>query len=60
MYDCVRSEKKQGWENLRCEDCKDSLNADVCCNFLLLIGCAKHKKNDEWELRLFRDENQNT
>ena len=33
LCDCIRSEKRQQWEFLRCKDSNDLLTADACSIF---------------------------
>ena len=60
MYDCIRCEERQEWEFLRSKDCNDSFSKDPCSKFFPRICCAKHRKHDEREPGLFKEEFQCT
>ena len=56
LYDCIRSDKSQEWEHLCSKDCNDSFTADACRNFFPRTCCAKLRKHDRREHRLFKEE----
>ena len=45
VENCIRSEKKAEWEQLRSKGCTKSFLADAVGNFFPRICCDKHKKN---------------
>ena len=56
LYDCIREEYKVVWEIMRTEDCKDDFRANSTTNFFPRKCCTEHKKHDEREPGLFKEE----
>ena len=56
LEDCTRPEMKTEWKQMRSEDCSDSFTADAVANFFPRRCCDKHKKHDEREPRLSKQE----
>ena len=54
LYDCIQ-ESKTEWELMRTEDYSNDFTANAT-NFLPRTCCAKHKKHDEREPCLFKEE----
>ena len=53
LYDCIQPEKRDIWEKIRENDCKDSFKADAESNFFPRTCCSIHKKHDKPEPGLF-------
>ena len=43
LYDCIQPEKRDIWEKIRENDCKDSFKADAKSNFFPRTCCSIHK-----------------
>ena len=53
---CIRPEMKAEWERLLSKVCTDSFTADAFANFFRQKCCDKHKKHDNREPGLFKEE----
>ena len=56
LYDCMQPEKKDIWEKLRENDCRDCFKADTKSNFFRRTCCSIHKKHDKLKPGLFKEE----
>ena len=56
LYDCFRQEKKDDYEKMRKNDCRDSCRADSKTNFFPRTFCSVHKKHNKREPGLFKEE----
>ena len=56
FYDCIQPEKRAAWEKMRENDCRGSFKADAKSNFFPRTCCSTHKKYDEREPGLFKEE----
>ena len=56
LEDCIRPEMRAEWQRLRSNDCVDSFTADAVANCFPGTCCVKHKKHDNREPGLFKEE----
>ena len=56
MEDCIQPEMKTEGERLWSKDCSDSFTAVASGNLFSRISCDKHKRHDEREPGLFKEE----
>ena len=56
LTDCVQSEMKAEWENMRSTDCDHGFSGDTSGNFFQRTCCAKRKKHDKREPGFFKEE----
>ena len=56
LYDSIQLEKRDIWEKLRENDCRDSFKTNAKSNFFPRTCCSIHKKHDKREPGLFKDD----
>ena len=56
LEDCIRTEMRAEWQNLRSIDCVDSFTADAVANFFPRTCCVKHKQHHKRNPGLFKEE----
>ena len=56
LKDIILPEKRNGWEAIRSRDCTDSFTANATGNFFPRTCCTAHKKHDNRESGLFKEE----
>ena len=56
LYQCIREECIIEWEVMRTKDCKDDFTANATTNFFHRTCCTEHKKYDEREPGLFKED----
>ena len=56
LVDCIRTEMKAEWEQLRSKDFTDSFTAAAVGNFFPRMCCDKHKKQEKRESGVFKEE----
>ena len=52
LYDYIQSEKRDIWEKLRENDCRDSFKADAKSNFFPRTCCSINKKQNMHKKRM--------
>ena len=55
LYDCIQLEKRDIWEKMRENDCRDSFNADEKSNFFHRTCCSINKKYDKREPGILKE-----
>ena len=56
LHDCMQPDKRDAWEKMRENDCRDSFKADAISNFFPRTCWSIHKKHDKREPGLFKEE----
>ena len=56
LEDCILPENKTQWIQIRRNDCRDNFNADAMKNSFPRTCCAVHRKYDQREPGLFKEE----
>ena len=56
LEDCIKPDMREDWNNIRINDCSNTLAADSSKNFFPSTCWFKHIKHDKRELGLFNEE----
>ena len=54
--DIILPEKRNEWETIRSDDCTDIFTANATGNFFPITCWNAHKKHNQWESGLFKEE----
>ena len=56
LEDCIKTDMREVWNNIRMNDCSNTFAVDSSNNFFPRTCCSKHVKHDKREPGLFREE----
>ena len=56
LFDSIQPEKRDTWNKMRENDCRDHFKADAKINSFSRTCCSIHKKPDKWEPKFFKEE----
>ena len=56
LEDCIKSDTRQVWNNIRMNDCSNTFAAESSKTFLPHTCCSKHIKHDKRQPEFFKEE----